>query len=1806
VSEDPRLANFRLVHVRGERDADPSWRTADGNARSARRLADAVKEGDAPVRALDFLFLRCMGLIRFHRGMYQVALAKDLGFTAALTEDEARTTRRVHTFAWRDLNPDIERAHELLRLELAKDAELELFLSPFLGRIRVGQSPRVIAQALVRASHYAQGKDPSPWPSQPEEGTGAEYRATAARDWLERVVQAGSRAPRAAITEAQADPHLGDTSGRFALPSSLTALELDEDALVYGAGILEFEHLVGGGAAAGDFAQSSLAARLVTTGDLARHVEAEHAVLGVGRSSVLDFHEHEALRATARTLGIEARRAGKAILEGRRVVRHLQLAWAPLKKKDLPQGSRAVDPLKPTWAPPKPKEPLQGVTPGHLEPFAPALAGLLGQARALLAVAEDIRSLRAQQEAVLAPAHADVLASLRAEVEALRLASVGLVEICNSLRRRALEVKRLPAADAGGQAAEDKQRQEDELQRLGEALKAHAAQHVQQADAAAGELVKRLRDAGRAGADPELLAALLGHAEVARGAGERHEQEARLLEEVRGASQEAGEEAEKKVPVTALARSRRLVATHRLARLRERQGNAGEAKVLLASISEARAEEFPYEHRSAVLAHRIVAHHALARMTGAGTDAEHPFERAIKDARECLGLPVLTPTGAEKAAVEKAAAAEKSAAEKSAAEKSATVAAPEPVRLTAEHRAIIRAHAVLMEHAYAAEMVLQGGVRLDRAICWMEALLADRKAWLGWEHPDTLAMALDLAAALRRRGRTAAASSNATPGQDDVQRADLVVEAVRGGHAPGSLFDPLEARPDTFNPRDLLAVPFETAGWSARNVSGGEGYEVVDLPMWLHGLYDALDGDAVRATKFEESLVPKLKRFGELCFRGLLDLFWELRNLERPPRSDDEGVSDVERENDLLLQQSTDLIAEVLFRNVKDDPRPPIPTRVEALSLPEGPTELLRSLAPPGMGDGAGALRGLDARLAELGALPPGALGEDPRVYWELPLAPKADRTRYDFSLRELRQQLRRLVQRLLDVGFLSSVSERSVGKSPRLQVFIAADLGEPVVRATLVDVISAMHAEFIHAFRAVFKEYRGGFERNLSIIPLLWYPNPSAAEPKDPRETEDFVRAVRHEEASMLQAVLDLRRAVFRAASRERFVPTVYVSSRVTDGGVLSVQESVQQTHDFIHLCARSDMGKDDWLRSVLMGPYGRDAFGTFGCVELDLPVDRIREYFAGRLARMVMGELLDDSVEQRAELVDPARDGQRAALEARLDTSAEGVHAELGSACERLARKAVAGYEPVEEDPDPVDVLAQHADAKGEEVSRVILGGWHESVAPGCTMDLLMQDLRVEARGVAREATRLVRERSDETVASVARGKALNSPVLRLAAFAGLESKRVEEQTEALDDAQALALAEQLPDPLRAILPAFAAVRTAAEAVPRRPWLRAAEVAMAPLGFALAAVAGYALSLRNGWYLQPGIAEVLATRVLPWLGALGAVALTHAVLEWHRRRRTAGMRAAMEEAVEAVRRVVMGARNSIQSFLDARISFLVASIRRGVAARSAEQAHVDAQLARRLKAGAEAAERDLRRHAEVLGVHAEGPCSFGQPPVDGLERLVEQPGRARSALLDPEAVLGYWHDRLGPPSSQRTFMPGVLALAAPVAGWRSGEWFARREQLLGFGRQHFAELLDEQVCEHPRFAGALGQRVDAVARRSAAQLGFPGYLKGSEGLDDDGVLILAEADLVLRPRLAALLPEGRSDIRVRTVPVRTHAAYLLTLAQGVAPQLPLMHRRHMGHYDNAFVWKGDEPPAHILTGMEEGVKSLYARFGRDENKKP
>ncbi len=1758
ASDDPRLANLRLVHVRGQDDDHDAWRAQDVDSR---RLADEIGEGDEPVRALDFLFLRAMGLIRFFRGMYQVALARDLGVVQEdgdLVSEQSATARRLRTFEWRDLNPDIERAHELLRIEIARDPRLDLFVTPFLQRIRAGQSPRIIADALVRASHYAEGKDPSPWPLRVEEAEdGASlYADVQPGDWRRRVFDAGVRAPRRAIEDLLAQGVEGFDPARMPArlrePASMSNLELDDDALVHGVGVDEYQHLVGGEVNA--IAQQALAARLITSGDLARHVESDHVVVGVGRLATVHFHEQETWRTLFRALQRDGVQQARELARARRALRRLSFNPATRAPEEEDEERGAAPEVEAVHAPDGQRRLLARLDLN--------LAVALDEITASQALLARYEALKARQETGLGLEHADVLTTMRATIELGRITTNLCLEAVDCLERHQREVDVGVRPEGESVRASSPGRQKVAHGRLAtgvELFRDRAKAICQGAAAVAKELVARL--GARPAGDPELLAARLQWAEVAAANGHEDDTEGQQLGKVADSSEENLDPASAK-----LAHSRKLIARHRLARFHEQRGELREAIDALKAVLAFTDDQLIPEHRSGALAHKIVASHSLGRLYLAqriASDARKALESGLELARSALGR---TPARATPGDV-----------------------------LAPEHRAIIERHVVLIEHERAALLVSEGS--LPEAIMDLEVMLAERKQRLGWEHPDTLAAVVDLAAVLRLRAKRA---SEVEKKEGDEAHAARLLDAVRAGHAPGSCFDPAVGHESAFDPRDLLRIPWETVGWTTRQVRAEEGYAVVALPLWLHGFYDALDDDQARQDELEKGIEAKFKRFGGLCYRGLLELFWELRNHERAPAPDEQGLSDEERQDAEALAQSTDLIAEVLWRKAKDRPvnaGKPVPTSVEAMSLHEVAGARLRRLRAPGLDPTDMVLVQLDERLAALGALGPGALDAEGQIFSEVVLARKSERPAYEQSLRELRASLRQTVTSLLDTRYLSQTTHRSVGRPPRVQVYVVGDLGEPFARAVAWEVVALLHAELFRAFTAVFKEFRGGFARNLSIVPVLWFPNASFAVPRQASGPQDFIVAVRHEEAAMLDALLRLRRALFRLPSNERFVPVVYVCSRVNEGGVLSLEESVLQSHDFVSLCMRSALGADDWLRSIMMGPYGRDAFGTFGCIELELPVDRIREYLAGRIARMALGELLYGKPSDRALVGEPQDAGDERLLRP-LVASSEGVVRTLTADCDRLADQASAPFADIPADPDPDDVEAAYSEEACAGVAKVILDGWKPIVAERGAMDRNMIELRQVAKTVGQTSVERIREQSDATVALIRHGSVLSIPISRLGRFVDEERKRLAARDREVDQAQRAALSQRLPDPFEAIRQSFSATRDAAASVPRRPPMQLAELLVVPFGFVVAGALAFAASVGLELHRDPGVLEWILTQLMPWIGAVAAVLLTRMLLERQRRVRIRALREAMRSAADAIRNVVVGPQGSIFSFLGARIGFMTALIRRRVASLAEEQARIDAALARRIRMAADAADRDLRRCAEDLGVRTTGSATYAKPPDDDLTDLLQAPGRARLALVDPADVLAYFDDTVGTPEAQRTLLPDVIAASAPVHAWRDGTWFSSRPALLSLGRDRFAPLLAEESCEHPRFAASIASRIDALSRQSAAQLGFPGYLTGSEGLDDDGVLIIAHSDLVLRPRLSGLLPRTRSDIKLRTAPVRTHAAYLLTLAQGIAPQLPLMHRRHMSRHENPFVPRSDDP-IHVLTGLSEEIKTVFDRFG-------
>lgn len=1817
---DPRLANLRLLHLRGADDGAFAWRAGED---SARGLADAIGEGDGALRAVRFLFLRTLGLVRFHRGTYEVAVARDVGVTAlgssesdegevSSQPDRQVVSRRVRTFEWRSLSPDPIRAVELLQISISRDAEVDLFLSPFLERIWAGHSPQLIEQAIIRASHYAEGRDPAPWSLDEgdEEADAADaYRLIEPDDWESRVCDAGPRAPRATVEEVLRERGMmpSDASGvgvgHLGLPANRSVLQLDDELVDESPLERMHDQVVGGRDTRETMARTALSSTMAQAGSLSKHIETDRAIVGVGRASATSIYDAEGVRSMLRGLNAER----DALTSDLRRTARGFAAWV----NSPDDASNPFD---------------EALLEGSEAPLD------LERGVDLLRRADELwgsyKQIIDTQRRVLDPRHPDLRATLRGVAVLCRSAGGFSLERAGFLhlyRKHTLEaLRRHSDVDASAQA-----RSGLYVAGMEEALQESGA-WFERALAALSEVLAALDGFQAHPGDPERLATHLAMAELSRDQWRmasaidfRRPERSLVVSEtepggydvnrshsfLNAAKQSlelviSAEEAPNDVD-REVARARRLLAHHRLARMYEFSGDDEAAIEHLLHVVSCSYEEAPGarssdpgggasrrppawlrpEHRPSAAAHRIAAAHALGRIWRSRRD----YVRAIAALQFVCGAD----GGGRKSegGSQRAVDGQKTASQ----------------RLRPEHEPIVARHRMLAEHELATAFI--SSEQCDEAIKHLEAVIERRKTEWGAEHPETLTAVLDLSAALRERGTEA-----------DLERAALILLAVRGGHAQGSRFDPVEPRSNVIDPRAILEIPGVVQGWSQSDMDSGESYRIVALPRWLHGLYDSLHDDQETQRALEERIELPLRQLGQLCMRGLFEQFWELRLRERPPVPDEQPRDDAKASLDLAVEQSTDLIAEFLFRPLnesnKDVPRFVRP-EIEAFTLPVTASERLAALKNPVADPRMAMLDRLDGRLAELGALPPARKDPSTHLFTEVEVPRRDMRDEYELRVFEVRRVVRTLVTSLLDSGYLSSVSSRGVGQPPRLTLFLVGDLGEPFVRLFAQETIQLLHAEILRAFTALFKDFRGGFDRNLVILPILWFPNPSAATPQNASKKEHFVRAVRHEEAVMLDALLKLRRQVNRIPNRDRFVPLVYVCSRVNDGAIVSVGESATQTHDFISMAIRSDLGSDEWLRSLVTGPYGRDFFATFGCMEIGMPAERIREYLAGRLARRVLGELLH-APSGRAE--DPAAamlaDEADTPDASRVEGRSSEVETSLLGGCTSLADRSAGPFDTDDEAAEPEAVERRFSDEACKGVADTIVRGWPSLVAKDGQMDRLMVELRRCAMEVGEGAVRSIRERGDRTMSGPLHRVPLTLVLDQMRASADRERDRLGECDHQLKAAHESALKQRRPDPYGRLKPLFEEVRDAAEAVPdRRPFV---------FGVALAALTGavgfgsvaQAVCVGVGLDRAPGILEFVLGSLGMLMGAVLAGLAVYSLLQWHRARLHRRMVEAACAVAGGIRAVVIGQGESVFAYLRSRVVFARALVVRRLASLRFEHARIDEQLAVRVRIAAVLAERDLRVHAEMLGVRSAPAKTMSEALPDDITGLLHPQGRDRMCLVTPENVLGYYDDIIGGNSAQRSLIPDVVRAAVSADAWRERVWFSERADLLRVGRARFARLLDDDACEDPRFALSVVSHIEGAYRAHAAQLGLPGYVAGMEGLDDDGIVERARSEVVMRSSLARLVERlGRAGQlpRFRRAEVRAHAAYLLTLVQGIAPHLPLLHRRYMGYHERTLasdlvaVRKGSNAPVHMLTGREEEVKTVYDRFvvGRDATKK-
>jgi hypothetical protein len=166
-SPGPTIGNLRLLHVgKGKKSTQDSWRRLEA---ATIQIARFIGDGDRPSLALDFAILRCLGLVRYHDGLYEVAVPQDAGLVQKYEEGEeageghdGRLFRRRY-FRWLKLAEDPLSSAEVLANRTQDVPTFDLFVSPLLQRVREGHSPDTILTLISRCRSMQASKDPSPW-----------------------------------------------------------------------------------------------------------------------------------------------------------------------------------------------------------------------------------------------------------------------------------------------------------------------------------------------------------------------------------------------------------------------------------------------------------------------------------------------------------------------------------------------------------------------------------------------------------------------------------------------------------------------------------------------------------------------------------------------------------------------------------------------------------------------------------------------------------------------------------------------------------------------------------------------------------------------------------------------------------------------------------------------------------------------------------------------------------------------------------------------------------------------------------------------------------------------------------------------------------------------------------------------------------------------------------------------------------------------------------------------------------------------------------------------------------------------------------------------------------------------------------------------------------------------------------------------------------------------------------------------------------------------------------------------------------
>ncbi|MFP4601221.1 MAG: hypothetical protein ACLFVJ_23435, partial [Persicimonas sp.] len=763
------------------------------------------------------------------------------------------------------------------------------------------------------------------------------------------------------------------------------------------------------------------------------------------------------------------------------------------------------------------------------------------------------------------------------------------------------------------------------------------------------------------------------------------------------------------------------------------------------------------------------------------------------------------------------------------------------------------------------------------------------------------------------------------------------------------------------------------------------------------------------------------------------------------------------------------------------------------------------------------------------------------------------------------------------------------------------------------------IHAELLRAFGPIFETFREGFDRALSVVPIIWMPHP--ADTFGGRHP----LANRCEEAAIIESIQGVRRWIESVPRKKRCVPQVFINSRVTDNAVLSVWDSIRQTRDFLNFQTRNDLAGDAWLRRTAIGTRGDDFFASFSCHEIEFPAERAREYLANRYARHSIRRLEVGDHGALPEIKDapiaaPEVDDLVAEPSERLAADCEQAAQRTSSKVRnRLQVSAATGVDQVEADFD---------EGFEEQLLEDIHRQWLNFTRRRGEMDDMVDALRRDTSAELTDTLEVVQQAGDELIEEHASKGGLKRALAGFGELHALARDRLREREAARKEKERLCLEHRIPK-TDSVGSTREQVLEAGRQKPDGQAMNVGILMWALMAPAMGAPIAWAVAKALELHLSPGVFEFILGPLGPLVGALVVFLPAFWLLRRHMQKHVELLEEAIGKMADAVARVVDGGSAalrgapSIRSFMEARLVHTAGLATRSFARQVYARVYRDLELAGRLRRSVDLQRDVLQRQAEDLGVRvkmSELDSSAGEDDVSWLFKTRSRAGIDK--LIEPDHLVDYYERRIGDDSAVDGMLERFIEEVGGFEQWRKIASLSDTDRILRFSRTQFDELVDEPVSDQFVFEDEVRQRLMAFVLTHFSNIGFGAKFSGYEGLDPDGMDLLAETALVMHPELASVFEQARTAVdtpaRLETLDVKTadldpNAAYLLSMAQGIRPhsvrnlrRFESFHHRAQMPDDRAFPLSGEwqsggksprhkaSSPINHLTGYDSLRESI------------